>query len=31
MAVMPVIILLYLNSTAVKVAFGIKDPPPPAA
>jgi hypothetical protein len=30
MAVMPVIILLYLNSTAVKVAFGIKDPPPAA-
>jgi hypothetical protein len=30
MAVMPVIILLYLNSTAVKVAFGVKDPPPAA-
>ena len=27
MAVMPVILLLYLNFTGVKVAFGVKDPP----
>jgi predicted flap endonuclease-1-like 5' DNA nuclease len=31
MAIMPVIILLYLNSYGVKVAFGIKDPAPAAA
>lgn len=31
MAIMPVIILLYLNSYGVKVAFGIKDPEPAAA
>jgi hypothetical protein len=28
MAIMPVIILLYLNSAAVKAAFGVQDPPP---
>ncbi len=27
MAIMPVIILLYLNSKAVKAAFGVADPP----
>jgi hypothetical protein len=27
MAIMPIIILLYLNSAGVKVAFGVKDPP----
>ena len=31
MALLPIIMLLYLNSTGVKVAFGVKDPPPPAA
>ncbi|MGZ3640738.1 MAG: DUF4332 domain-containing protein [Candidatus Limnocylindrales bacterium] len=31
MAILPVIILLYLNSYGVKVAFGIKDPEPAAA
>ena len=31
MALLPIIMLLYLNSTGVKVAFGMKDPPPPAA
>jgi hypothetical protein len=31
MSIMPIIILLYLNSTAVKVAFGVKEPPPPSA
>ncbi len=30
MAIMPVIILLYLNSAYVKIAFGIQDPPPAA-
>jgi len=30
MAVMPVIILLYLNSKAVKAAFGVADPAPAA-
>jgi cytochrome c oxidase subunit IV len=30
MSIMPIIILLYLNSTAVKAAFGLKDPPPAA-
>jgi hypothetical protein len=30
MAIMPVIILLYLNSAAVKAAFGVADPPPAA-
>ena len=30
MSIMPIIILLYLNSAAVKVAFGVKDPPPAA-
>ncbi len=31
MAILPVVILLYLNSGAVKAAFGIGDPPPAAA
>ena len=30
MALLPLLIILYLNSTAVKVAFGVSDPPPPA-
>ena len=30
MSIMPIIILLYLNSAAVKAAFGLKDPPPAA-
>ncbi len=30
MAIMPVIMLLYLNSASVKAAFGMKDPPPAA-
>jgi hypothetical protein len=30
MSIMPIIILLYLNSSAVKAAFGVKDPPPAA-
>ena len=30
MAIMPVIILLYLNSAAVKMAFGVSEPPPAA-
>jgi hypothetical protein len=30
MALMPIIILLYLNSGGVKAAFGMKDPPPAA-
>jgi hypothetical protein len=30
MALMPIIILLYLNSAGVKAAFGMKDPPPAA-
>ncbi len=30
MAIMPVIILLYLNSAAVKAAFAVSDPPPAA-
>jgi hypothetical protein len=31
MSILPIVMLLYLNSTGVKVAFGMKDPPPPAA
>ena len=31
MSILPIVMLLYLNSTGVKVAFGVKDPPPPAA
>ncbi len=30
MSIMPIIILLYLNSAPVKAAFGLKDPPPAA-
>jgi hypothetical protein len=30
MAIMPIIILLYLNSASVKAAFGASDPPPAA-
>ena len=30
MALMPIIMLLYLNSAGVKAAFGLKDPPPAA-
>ena len=29
-ALLPIIMLFYLNSSAVKTAFGLKDPPPPA-
>ncbi len=31
MGLLPLVMLFYLNSTGVKVAFGMKDPPPPAA
>jgi len=31
MAILPVVILLYLNSASVKAAFGVGDPPPAAA
>ena len=31
MSILPLVMLFYLNSTGVKVAFGVKDPPPPAA
>ena len=30
MSIMPIIIILYLNSAGVKAAFGMKDPPPAA-
>ncbi len=30
MAIMPIIIILYLNSAAVKAAFGVTEPPPAA-
>jgi hypothetical protein len=30
MAIMPLLIILYLNGSAVKAAFGMKDPPPAA-
>ena len=30
MSIMPFIIILYMNSSGVKVAFGMKDPPPGA-
>ncbi len=30
MSIMPLLILLYLNSAPVKAAFGLKDPPPAA-
>ena len=30
MSIMPIVILLYLNSAGVKAAFGLKDPPPAA-
>jgi hypothetical protein len=30
MAILPIVMLLYLNSAGVKAAFGMKDPPPAA-
>ena len=30
MSIMPIIIILYLNSAGVKAAFGMKEPPPAA-
>ncbi len=30
MALLPVVVLLYLNSASVKAAFGVSDPPPAA-
>jgi hypothetical protein len=30
MSIMPLLIILYLNSAGVKAAFGMKDPPPAA-
>ena len=29
MSIMPLLIILYLNGSSVKAAFGMKDPPPP--
>jgi hypothetical protein len=30
MAILPIVMLLYLNSSSVKAAFGMKEPPPAA-